>query len=100
MLREARIVVPGVAHHVTQRSNNRQDVFFVYEDGRVYLVKNPRHDDPEIADWLKYIVCGDVVFDDGTEATLDELCAEIGEEPLPYLEPMPPLLEVDWYKAD
>ena len=28
MARLARIVVPGVAHHVTQRGNRRQEVFF------------------------------------------------------------------------
>ena len=27
----------GRAHHITQRGNNRQDVFFVDEDRRVYL---------------------------------------------------------------
>jgi len=37
MPRAARIVVPGVAHHVTQRGNNRADVFFVDDDRRVYL---------------------------------------------------------------
>ena len=37
MGRQARIVLPGVAHHVTQRGNNRQDVFFVDDDRRVYL---------------------------------------------------------------
>jgi putative transposase len=37
MPRVARIVVPGVPHHVTQRGNNRQDVFFVDDDRRVYL---------------------------------------------------------------
>jgi putative transposase len=37
MPRVARIVVPGWAHHVTQRGNNRQDVFFVDEDRAVYL---------------------------------------------------------------
>ncbi|MBN1489940.1 MAG: transposase [Phycisphaerae bacterium] len=37
MPRVARIVVPGAAHHVTQRGNNRQDVFFVDEDRRAYL---------------------------------------------------------------
>ncbi len=37
MPRMARIVVPGVPHHVTQRGNNRQDVFFVDDDRRVYL---------------------------------------------------------------
>jgi REP element-mobilizing transposase RayT len=37
MPRAVRIVVPGVAHHITQRGNNRADVFFVEEDRRVYL---------------------------------------------------------------
>ncbi|MEW6203272.1 MAG: transposase [bacterium] len=38
MVRFARIVVPGVAYHVTQRGNNRQDVFFVDSDRRTYLM--------------------------------------------------------------
>jgi len=37
MPRVARTVVPGVPHHVTQRGNNRQHVFFVDDDRRVYL---------------------------------------------------------------
>jgi putative transposase len=37
MPRVARIVIPDVPHHVIQRGNNRQDVFFVNEDRRVYL---------------------------------------------------------------
>ena len=37
MPRTARIVVPDIPHHITQRGNNRQDVFFVDDDRRVYL---------------------------------------------------------------
>jgi putative transposase len=37
MPRTARIVIPGAAHHVTQRGNNGQDVFFVDSDRRAYL---------------------------------------------------------------
>lgn len=37
MPRVARIVVPGLAHHVTQRGNNRQDVFFCDDDRKAYL---------------------------------------------------------------
>jgi putative transposase len=37
MPRVARIIVPGCAHHITQRGNNRQDVFFTPDDRRVYL---------------------------------------------------------------
>ena len=37
MARLARIVVPGVAHHVTQRGNRRQQTFFQDEDYLAYL---------------------------------------------------------------
>jgi putative transposase len=37
MPRIARIVIKDVAHHVVQRGNNRQDVFFVDDDYRAYL---------------------------------------------------------------
>jgi putative transposase len=37
MPRIARIVIPGIAHHVTQRGNNRQDVFFTDADRLLYL---------------------------------------------------------------
>lgn len=37
MPRVARVVVPNVPHHITQRGNNRQDVFFTDDDRRVYL---------------------------------------------------------------
>jgi putative transposase len=37
MPRIARIVIPGWPHHITQRGNNRQDVFFTDDDRRAYL---------------------------------------------------------------
>ena len=37
MARLARIVIPGVAHHVTQRGNRRLPVFFSDEDRIAYL---------------------------------------------------------------
>jgi len=37
MPRLARTVVAGCGHHITQRGNNRQDVFFVDDDRHVYL---------------------------------------------------------------
>ncbi len=36
MARLARVVVEGVAHHVTQRGNRRQQVFFSDDDYRIY----------------------------------------------------------------
>ena len=37
MPRAARVVIPGCPHHVTQRGNNRQDVFFTDQDRICYL---------------------------------------------------------------
>ena len=37
MARIARVVVPEVPHHVVQRGNRRQDVFFKSEDRSEYL---------------------------------------------------------------
>jgi len=37
MARLARVVVPGAAHHVTQRGNRRQRVFFKPTDYRAYI---------------------------------------------------------------
>jgi putative transposase len=37
MPRIARVVVPEMPHHVTQRGNRRQEVFFCPDDYRAYL---------------------------------------------------------------
>src|ERR1043166_6801488 len=37
MPRQARIIIPDAPHHVIQRGNRRQDVFFDDEDYRLYL---------------------------------------------------------------
>ncbi|MEW6574290.1 MAG: transposase, partial [Bacillota bacterium] len=37
MARIARVVAPGVPHHITQRGNRRQQTFFCEEDYRAYL---------------------------------------------------------------
>jgi len=37
MARKARVVAAGVPHHVTQRGNNRQDVFLTDDDRRYHL---------------------------------------------------------------
>lgn len=43
MPRLARLVVPGVPHHVTQRGSRRQTVFFSLDDYRAYLRLLGRH---------------------------------------------------------
>ena len=39
MPRHARIVVKGLAHHVTQRGNKKQRVFFSHDDREFFLEK-------------------------------------------------------------
>ena len=39
MPRRARIVLPDIPHHITQRGNGRQQVFFTDDDRRVYLAQ-------------------------------------------------------------
>ena len=43
MPRRPRVVVPGIAHHITQRGNNRQPVFDTSEDRALYLDLLSRH---------------------------------------------------------
>ncbi len=43
MPRRPRVVVPGAPHHITQRGNNRQPVFFCPEDRLFYLDLLSRH---------------------------------------------------------
>jgi len=43
MARLARIVIPGLPHHVTQRGNRRQPVFFRDDDYRAYLALLTEH---------------------------------------------------------
>src|SRR5208337_5478343 len=37
MARIARVIAPGIPHHVTQRGNRRQKTFFLDDDYRLYL---------------------------------------------------------------
>ena len=43
MARRPRHAVPGYPHHITQRGNNRQDVFFTDEDRELYLTLLRQH---------------------------------------------------------
>ena len=43
MPRRARIILPGLPHHVTQRGNRRQETFFGAEDYALYLELLTRH---------------------------------------------------------
>ena len=62
MPRVARIIVPGYPYHITQRGNNRQEVFFVDDDHRVYLsllLEQTAKYYLTIQDWYLMVIIGD-----------------------------------------
>jgi 3',5'-cyclic AMP phosphodiesterase CpdA len=81
---------PALARHLA-RCSTAQDRALLSD-----LAQHPEKRGPPLSDALKYYVRGDLVFNDGREMTLDALCDELGLPRLPYLEDMPPELEVDW----
>lgn len=55
MPRSARVVVPEIPHHVIQRGNRRQDVFFSPDDYRMYL--SILKQQSEIDDFIIHAYC-------------------------------------------
>ena len=59
----------------------------------INLACHPEQCEPPLAWGLRAIVRGDLLLDDGTVLTLDELADEVGLPRLPYLDEMPPLFD-------
>jgi hypothetical protein len=79
---------PALARHVARISTG---------DDRALLVDLARHPErrkPPLSWGLQHYVRGDLVLDDGSVITLDELCAQAGLAPLPLLEDLPDELDV------
>ena len=79
---------PTLARHVARISSAEDRALL--ED----LARNPEQREPPLSWGLQYYVRGDLVFDDGSVVTLDELCAQAGLMPLPLLEAMPDELDI------
>src|SRR4030042_2517893 len=79
MARIARVVVPGFPHHVTQRGNRRQRVFFSDSDYEAYI--------DLMSEWCKkyrveiwaYCLMPNHIHLIATPKTKDGLCRAIGE---------------------
>ncbi|MGA2113580.1 MAG: transposase [Bryobacteraceae bacterium] len=61
MARRPRVIVPGLAHHVTQAGNNRQEVFTYNDDRRLYLDLLGRYAQRYEAHILAYCLMADHV---------------------------------------
>ncbi|MBF0141690.1 MAG: metallophosphoesterase [Magnetococcales bacterium] len=85
----------SLARHVA-RCSSKEDQALLLD-----LAQHPEKKRKPPLSWgLQFIVRGDVMLFDGSVRTLDELYAEAGETPPPYLEAHLPPLEVDWGKED
>ena len=84
MPRVARIVVPGVPHHITQRGNNLQDVFFVDADRRVYLALLKQQSHKFGLDVMAYCLMTNHIHLVGTPQTKDALAKAMGRTHLIY----------------
>lgn len=85
---------PALARHISRRATEKDRTLL--ED----LARHPEKREPPLSWGLKYIVRGDTLLESGEVIQLDDLSREHGLEPLPYLEKMPPELEVDWDAED
>jgi hypothetical protein len=79
---------PALARHVARISRTEDRVLL--ED----LARHPEQRAPPLSWGLQHYVRGDLVFDDGSVVTLDELCDQAGLAPLPLLEAMPDELDL------
>ena len=79
MARLARIVLPGVAHHVTQRGNRRLPVFFCDEDRCLYLDLMAEAARASAVRCLAWCLMDNHVHLILVPETADGLCAMLGE---------------------
>jgi len=78
MSRIARVVVPGVPHHVTQSGNRRMDVFFSDKDRQVYLDLLREFGDKHGVTYWGYCLMSNHVHLIAVPKTQDSLAKSIG----------------------
>lgn len=83
---------PALARHVARCATDAD------RDLLEHLARHPEEREPPLSWGLQYYVRGDLLLFEGeayTSVTLDDLCAEAGIDPPPYLEPMPDEIDID-----
>jgi putative transposase len=79
MARIARVVVPGLPHHITQRGNRRQDVFFQESDYKEYLSLMRKHCDANGVEIWGYCLMSNHIHLIAVPEEPDSLARGIGE---------------------
>lgn len=85
---------PALARHIARLSTPEDKALLMD------LAQHPEKCEPPLSWGLQYVVRGDVLLENGSVITLDQLADEVGLPHLPYLEDMPEELEVDWEVED
>lgn len=84
MARQPRIVVPGCPHHITQRGNNRQDIFVLDADRRFYLATLAERCREEQLGLLGYCLMTNHVHLIGVPERADSLARAVGRTNFRY----------------
>jgi hypothetical protein len=79
---------PALARHIARLSTPEDRALLVD------LARHPEQRDPPLGWGLQYYVRGDLVLDDDSVVTFDELCARAGLAPPQLLEDMPDELDI------
>lgn len=84
MPRIARIVIPGIAYHITQRGNNQQDAFFTDNNRKLYLELLTEQSDKYGLRLLGYCLMSNHVHIIGIPLNEDSLAKAIGRTHYKY----------------
>lgn len=79
MARIARVVIPGIPHHITQRGNRRQRVFFCDDDYRFYRRLMAEFCSKHNVSVLAYCLMPNHTHLGLTPVDVDGLCKAVGE---------------------
>ena len=79
MARLARLIVPGVPHHITQRGNRRLRVFLSDADKSLYVSLLAEHSAPAGLRWLAYCLMDNHVHLIGIPRDKDDFAIVLGE---------------------
>lgn len=79
---------PALARHLCRGSTAEDRALLTS------LAQDPTLRPPPLQWGLRYIVRGDILLDGGTEITIDELTDRAGVPRLPYLEDLPPEIQI------
>ena len=81
MPRQRRAVIPNCPHHITQRGNNRRDVFFSDRDRELYLTLLKEYSQKDKLDMLGYCLMTNHVHIVATPTTEHSLAKVFGRTP-------------------